>query len=63
LVFTDYPQANRVLQLQETAAQAQAAGVVSSTQANEWVDNLKQAQQQGSFFAAATGFCVNGRKP
>jgi ubiquinone/menaquinone biosynthesis C-methylase UbiE len=62
LVFTDYAEANRVFQLQETAAQAEAAGVVSSEQANQWLNDLEKAEQQGSFFAAATGFCVSGQK-
>jgi ubiquinone/menaquinone biosynthesis C-methylase UbiE len=63
LMFTDYVQANRVFQLQETAVQAEAAGIVSSREANQWLNDLEQAQQRGSFFAAATGFCVCGRKP
>jgi ubiquinone/menaquinone biosynthesis C-methylase UbiE len=63
LMFTDYAQANRVFQLQETAAQAQAGGIVSSTRADQWLNDLQQAHQTGSFFAAATGFCVSGRKP
>jgi ubiquinone/menaquinone biosynthesis C-methylase UbiE len=62
LVFTDYTEANRIFQLQETAAQAGAAWVVSSMQAKQWVTDLKQAQLARSFFAAATGFCVSGRK-
>jgi ubiquinone/menaquinone biosynthesis C-methylase UbiE len=63
LMFTDYAQADLVFQLQETAAQAQAAGIVSSAQANQWLNDLQQAHQTRSFFAAATGFCVSGRKP
>jgi ubiquinone/menaquinone biosynthesis C-methylase UbiE len=63
LVFTDYTQADRVFQLQETAAQAQAAEAVSSAEANKWLNGLEQAHELGSFFAAATGFCVSGRKP
>jgi ubiquinone/menaquinone biosynthesis C-methylase UbiE len=63
LVFTDYTQANRVFQLQETSAQAQAAEAVSSAEAKKWLADLEQAHERGSFFAAATGFCVSGRKP
>jgi ubiquinone/menaquinone biosynthesis C-methylase UbiE len=62
LMFTDYPQADAVFQLQETAAQAQAAGVLSFTEAREWLDDLEQAQQAGRFFATLTSFCVSGRK-
>jgi len=63
LIFTDYIQANRVFQLHETAAQAQAAEVVSSAEAKQWLNDLEQAAERGNFFAAATGFCVSGRKP
>jgi ubiquinone/menaquinone biosynthesis C-methylase UbiE len=63
LMFTDYTTANRVLQLQDAAARAEAAGVVSSTLANQWLNDLAQAHQTGGFFAAVTGFCVSGRKP
>jgi ubiquinone/menaquinone biosynthesis C-methylase UbiE len=62
LVFTDYPQADAVFKLQETAAHAQAAGLLSSTEARGWLDDLEEAQQAGRFFATVTGFCVSGRK-
>lgn len=63
LVFTDYPQADFVLRLGEAVTQAITAGVVSESEANEWLDDLERAQQRGTFFAAVTGFCVSGRKP
>ena len=63
LVFTDYRQADFVFQFRETTAQASAAGVVSASQASEWLDALEQADRQGAFFAAVTGFCVGGLKP
>ena len=62
LIFTDYTQANAVFKLEETAAQAQAVGVVSSAEASRWLNDLEQAHQAGRFFAAVTGFCVSGRK-
>jgi ubiquinone/menaquinone biosynthesis C-methylase UbiE len=62
LMFTDYPQADAIFQLRETAAQAQAAGVLSSTEAREGLDDLEQAQHAQRFFATVTGFCVSGRK-
>jgi len=62
-MFTDYRQANQVFHLQETAAQAQVAGVVSPTEVNRWLTELEQAHQAGKFFAAITTFCVSGRKP
>jgi SAM-dependent methyltransferase len=62
LMFTDYPMASRVFALQEIAAQAETAGVVSLTQANQWLADLEGAHDRGSFFAAVSGFCVSGRK-
>ncbi|HEV3341112.1 MAG TPA: methyltransferase domain-containing protein [Pirellulales bacterium] len=62
LVFTDYSQADFVFQLREAAVQALAAGVVTQPQASQWLDDLAQANQRGTFFAAVTGFCVGGRK-
>jgi ubiquinone/menaquinone biosynthesis C-methylase UbiE len=41
LMFTDYPQADAIFKLQETAADAQAAGVLSPTEAREWLDDLE----------------------
>jgi hypothetical protein len=61
-MFTDYMQANQVFKLQETATHAQAAGVVSPTEVNRWLNDLEQANQAGKFFAAMTAFCVSGRK-
>jgi len=63
VMFTDYAQANPVFKLQETAAHAQAAGTVSPTEVNRWLNDLEQANQVGKFFAVMTCFCVSGRKP
>jgi hypothetical protein len=49
--------------LQETAAAAEAAGAVSSGEANRWLADLEREDRRGSFFAAVTGFCVGGTKP
>jgi hypothetical protein len=62
LVFSDYGQADFVFQFRETAEQASALGVVSSSDAHEWLSELERAQKRGIFFAAVTGFCVSGRK-
>jgi hypothetical protein len=62
-MFTDYTQANQVFNLQETVIHAQAAGVVSPTDVNRWLNHLEEANQAGKFFAAVTGFFVSGRKP
>jgi hypothetical protein len=63
LAFTDYEMANRVFTLEEIATHAAASGAVSSEQANQWLSDLQKADKRGSFFAAATGFCVSGEKP
>jgi SAM-dependent methyltransferase len=63
LMFTTYVEANRVFKLQEIADHAQAAGVMSAQDAGKWIGALKQADDSGRFFAAVTGFCVQGRKP
>ena len=61
LMFTDYAQADPVFKLQETATHAQAAGVISPTEVNQWLNDLEQANKTGKFFAAITAFCVSDR--
>ena len=48
LMFTNYTMANHVFSLQEIAAQGEAAGVVSSTQASQWLHDLERAHQRGA---------------
>jgi ubiquinone/menaquinone biosynthesis C-methylase UbiE len=62
LTFTDYPQADAVFKLQETAAHAQAAGAISAAEVRAWLDDLEHAQQAGRFFASVTTFGVSGQK-
>jgi hypothetical protein len=62
LAFTDYEMANRVFTLEQIARHAAMAGAVSYEQSSGWLDSLHEAGQRGSFFAAATGFCVSGEK-
>ena len=63
VMVTDYTQANQLFNLQETAGQAQAAGVVSPTEVTQWLNDLEQANQAGQFFAAVSGYFCVGHKP
>jgi ubiquinone/menaquinone biosynthesis C-methylase UbiE len=63
MVFTDYEMANQVFTLEEIAMHAALSGAVSSEQVSQWLSDLLMADKRGSFFAAATGFCVSGEKP
>jgi ubiquinone/menaquinone biosynthesis C-methylase UbiE len=62
-MMTDDPLADHLFRLREMTKRAQTAGVVSETEANQWVEQLEQAQQAGQFFFATTVFFVSGRKP
>ena len=61
--LTDLILADRLWGLRRNAERARNAGLVSTSEAAEWVDNLEQAGQENRFFGAVTGFAVRGRKP
>jgi ubiquinone/menaquinone biosynthesis C-methylase UbiE len=63
VMFTSYAEADRIFKLQDTAKQAQAAGVVSEAEGTAWLEELEQAEKAGQFFAAMTFFFVRGCKP
>lgn len=62
-ILTDWRLANRMLDLEASAHQAAAAGVISSSDAAEWLRDLVERDEAGRFFSAMTGFTVSGRKP
>lgn len=62
LALTHFEMANQVFALQDIATSAAAARAISSEQASQWLTNLQAADKRGCFFAAATGFCVSGKK-
>ncbi len=62
-IFTDWPVASRMLDLEASAEQAAAAEVISHSDAVRWVDDLAERAATGRFFSAMTGFTVSGRKP
>lgn len=62
LILSDYTQASQIFKLQETAAHAQAAGIISAGEVTSWLNSLKQAHLAGKFFSALTFFCASGCK-
>jgi ubiquinone/menaquinone biosynthesis C-methylase UbiE len=61
--FADYGLANELLRLEEFANLASDVGVVSEAEAADWIRYLRQAGEQGRFFAATMVFVVRGRIP
>jgi ubiquinone/menaquinone biosynthesis C-methylase UbiE len=51
------------LSFREAADSAQAAGVVSATEAADWLDQIRDAEQTGEIFNALTCYVVCGCKP
>lgn len=59
---TEYPLVKQLI-LQPLVAGAQAAGIVSATDAENWLGTLDEAHQAGRFFSSSIFFIVSGRKP
>jgi hypothetical protein len=62
-IFTDLSLANEFLYLRKAAAEAAAAGVISSADGAAWMTQLEQTAAGGRFFSALSVFGVSGRKP
>lgn len=62
-VVTDFALANHLFFLQDTVKEAQAAGLITNSEAIAWLDDLTRASGEGYFFSALTLFVVGGRKP
>jgi ubiquinone/menaquinone biosynthesis C-methylase UbiE len=62
VMLTTYAEANQVLQLEDKAARIQAAGTASEAEVTAWLQELRQADQAGHFFAGFTCFFASGRK-
>ncbi|HKQ76834.1 MAG TPA: methyltransferase domain-containing protein [Blastocatellia bacterium] len=58
-----YPLEMLMLGLEGVLENAQETGVLTYGEVSRWRHQLEEAEQQGSFFAAAPGFIVGGRKP
>ena len=61
--LTDFTLADRLWGLRRNAKRAENAGVISASEATQWIANLEKAGRNSHFFGALTGFAVCGRKP
>jgi ubiquinone/menaquinone biosynthesis C-methylase UbiE len=62
-VVTDFALADYLFFLQDAVKEAQAAGLITNSEAIAWLDDLTKASGEGYFFSALTLFVVGGRKP
>ncbi len=62
LVITQFDLADQVFDLVQTAHAAIAAGIVSESDAQEWLKELHQFDQAQEFFSSFTGLIVSGQK-
>lgn len=63
LILTDFSTANRLYGLEDAAVRAQAQWPEQSSEISAWLRDLQQADGEGVFFSAVTGFTVVGCKP
>jgi len=63
LVLTDYATANQLYGLEAAASALAELEPSSRERAADWLRQLQEADRQGQFFSAVTGFTVIGRKP
>ncbi|MGR3279177.1 methyltransferase domain-containing protein [Acaryochloris marina NIES-2412] len=62
LILTDFSTANRLFGLVDAAAKAQEKLPEQKVQISTWLSDLQQADDEGTFFSAVTGFTVVGCK-
>jgi steroid delta-isomerase-like uncharacterized protein len=62
LVLNDWATANQLYELDDTVAALERSGSISATDAQMWINSLQQADHDGRFFCAVTGFTVVGQK-
>ena len=62
VIDTDYDAFNSQYDLPRIVARAQGAGVVTAEEARDWLHDLDERANRGSFFASMTCFGVSGRK-
>jgi ubiquinone/menaquinone biosynthesis C-methylase UbiE len=62
-VITDFSLANRLWRLRDTAQRASETGAISEQDASDWIGQLEEADRNGLFFGAVTGFAAVGQKP
>jgi ubiquinone/menaquinone biosynthesis C-methylase UbiE len=61
--MTDFPLVESALDLRASARRAADEGVITATEAADWIAYLEDAANAGMFFCTVAGFLVMGRKP
>jgi ubiquinone/menaquinone biosynthesis C-methylase UbiE len=62
LVITEFDLANQVFDLVQTAHATVAAGIVSESEAEDWLSELQQFDRAKEFYSSFTGLIVSGQK-
>lgn len=62
-ICTDYALADQLYDLKQTVGKLQECDDLTASEADEWLENLQNADKAGQFFCAVTGFLVRGCKP
>jgi ubiquinone/menaquinone biosynthesis C-methylase UbiE len=63
LVLTSFDEANRFWTLEAHCDRMVRSGRLETAEAVRWIESLRQADRDGRFFCAVTGFVVVGQKP
>lgn len=63
IVFTDFETANEVFYLADRLEMIQEAGVLSTDEADQWLDGVRRADRDDLFFSSMTGCTVAGTVP
>ena len=58
-----FPLTTLAMALEGVLKNAQETGVLTDDEVKKWREQLEEAERQDSFFGAASGFIVGGRKP
>lgn len=63
VVLTDYALARRIMQLDQLAQEALAAGAINEQELRRWQASLDRSASMDGFFTTANVATVAGRKP
>jgi hypothetical protein len=61
--LTDYPLARKIMQLDQMAQEAQAAGVIDQDEFMQWQASLERSAAIGGFFTNTNIVTLAGHKP
>jgi len=61
-IIADFETADKVYNLRETVQKAMEQNAITSTQAKDWIDELRRQTDEGRFLATLTAYTVIGRK-